>query len=282
MVEQGHKAICLKTQKSAFSHVQTHTQRCEPHAITATLKEMRATRVVIMHSYHKYIEHVPKDVPYWVMHGGTRYRQNPEHIGAVFAKAKGHIIQTPDLLNLVPGQNEIFVPHYVPDTGYQPLPKGVKRFGHFPSNQANKGTAQIKQFFSEEGWSHELNVDTTPLPWAKNQERIRNCQVYVELYAPRQGQALYGSFGVTAIEAALMGRPVMTQCANFQDSYNYTRWNYYGLDLIEYEEDFRMSVNRWGQMSFDNVEKAGKIAREMALQAFSSERIANQLIKAMK
>ena len=282
MVEQGHDAVALKTQKSAFMHLQTHTKRCEPNEITNTIKSMSAKRVIIMHSYHRYIEHVPKSTPYWVMHGGTRYRQNPEHIAAVFGRSQGHIIQTPDLLNLVPNQNETFVPAYVPDTGYQPMPKGVRRFGHFPSNQANKGTAQIKNIFTQEGWAKHLEVDTTPLPWAKNQERIKMCQVYVELFSPNQGGKQYGAFGVTAIEAALMGRPVITQCRNFTDSYGGEEWDYHALALCDYEEDFRMCVNRYGQMGFDQVERAGKLTREATLQAFSAERIARQLIKAMK
>lgn len=282
MSEMGNEAVCLKTQKSAFMQPQTHTQRCEAHQITEVLRSQNATRVVIMHSYHRYIEYIPTDIPYWVMHGGTRYRQNPEHIAAVFAKAKGHIIQTPDLLNLVPGQKERFVPAYVPDTGYKPVPRHVKRFSHYPSNQANKGTADIRRMVAAIGWTEHLQVDTTPLPWQKNQERIMNSQVYIELYSPCQGQRPYGTFGVTALEAALMGRPVITQCLNFNKSFGSRLWEYDPLELTYSEDDFIDAIHRYGRMSYEQVVKCGMMAREATLRRLTADRITRELIKAMQ
>lgn len=281
LVEEGHNAICLKTQKSAFMHVQNYTMRCEAHEITAKLRELKATRVIIMHSYHQFIEYIPKGVPFWVMHGGTRYRQNPEHIAAVFAKAKGHIIQTPDLLNLVPDINQYFIPAYIPDPGLREMSENMIRFGHYPSNQKNKGTSTILRIFKEEGFNKALSCDTTPLPWGANQKRLESCQTYVELYAPNQGTAVYGTFGVTAIEASLMGRPVISMCANHDASYGRAHWNYDAITFVKTEDEFREAINRYGKMSFENLKIAGKKARNKTLETFTSKRISRGLIHAL-
>jgi len=281
LVAQGHEAVCLKTQKSAFMHIQTHTMRCEIHEITAKLRELKASHVVIMHSYHQFIEHIPKGVPYWVMHGGTRYRQNAIHIAEVFKKAQGHIIQTPDLLHLVKGINETFIPAYVQDPGLREMSESAIRFAHYPSNQRNKGTATILQMFEQEGYRKQLRYDGSPLPWKSNQERIEACQVYVELYAPYQGSVVYGTFGVTAVEASLMGRPVISQCANFDATFGRGNWNYDAITFVKTEDEFRDAINRYGQMSFDQLKLAGIKARNKTLDTFSSKRITKALINTL-
>jgi hypothetical protein len=281
MSAMGYDAVHLKTQKSAFAHIQTHTQRCEESEITKTLRDLKATKVVVMHSYHKYIQHIPKGVPYWVMHGGTRYRQNPEHIAEVFKKAEGAIIQTPDLLKLVPGQHETFVPAYVQDPGYIEFNPKSKRFGHFPSNPANKGTSTLKEIFGR--MSVPIDIDVMPLPWKENIERIRQrCHVYVELFKPKQGGRTYGTFGVQAVEAALTGRPVITMCANYPMAYGVSRWNYDGLYMVENEEQLEREIVKFTQMSDDMLRYAGVRSRKSALEAFSAERITRALIRAMK
>jgi hypothetical protein len=234
-----------------------------------------------MHSYHKYIEYIPKGIPYWVMHGGTRYRQNPEHIAAVFSKAQGHIIQTPDLMRLVKGQREFFVPAYVPDPGYVEINPKAMRFGHFPSNPANKGTSTIKEVFGRMGVG--IDIEAIPLPWKENIERIRNrCQVYVELFKEKQGGKQYGTFGVQAVEAALTGRPVITMCANYPMAYGLSRWNYDGLYIVENEEQLEREIVKFTQMSDETLRMASVRSRRSALEAFSAERIAKALIRAIK
>jgi glycosyltransferase involved in cell wall biosynthesis len=106
--------------------------------------------------------------------------------------------------------------------------------------------------------------------------------VYVELFKHKQGARLYGAFGVTAIEAALTGRPVITMCSNYQYTYGAKGFDYDGLYLIETEEQLECEIQKFVQMSDDTLNRASVMSRRAALEAFSAERISKALIKAIK
>ena len=96
---------------------------------------------------------------------------------------------------------------------------GKIKIGHFPSKTKNdlKGTSKIlnmlyecKKLFDKED-RFEVIACLEKIPHNKYLEKLQTCDIYVELFAPEQNGKPYGCYGVTAFEAAAMGKIVVTQ-----------------------------------------------------------------------
>lgn len=55
-----------------------------------------------------------------------------------------------------------------------------------------------------------LNTSSNNVDYAEHLNRVRDCAVYVELFAMTQNNRPYGSWGISCLEAAAMGKVVMT------------------------------------------------------------------------
>lgn len=83
-------------------------------------------------------------------------------------------------------------------------------FAHYPSNHEIKGTTEILNAFNQA--NVDLICSTIKVNSEEQLERMNQCDVYVELFKPQLHGRPYGSFGITALEAAAMGKIVVTQC----------------------------------------------------------------------
>jgi glycosyltransferase involved in cell wall biosynthesis len=155
-----------------------------------------------------------------VQHGSSAYRQMPEVCNNVFNKiADATIIQCPDLLGLG-AKNEVFI-YYAVDTDFlQPNYERVDPdkiiIGHFPSNPHVKGTQAIinviKQLKEEPSLKDKFEFvfpDKT-LSWVGNLKRIEKCDIIIETLNPKQVDKKFGEWGNTALEAAALGKVVIT------------------------------------------------------------------------
>jgi hypothetical protein len=167
-----------------------------------------------------------------VQHGGTTYRNYPERANAIFNKiAHKTVVQCPDLLEL--GANNEHLIYYPIDyakitrtmgSTWLPsfLPNQVIRIGHFPSDPAVKGTHRILRVIKKlendplfrgrfqysgiqnaEGYSHHVR-------WPEQLQRFNSCDVIIETCNPTIGGKVFGEWGNTALEAAALGKVVVT------------------------------------------------------------------------
>lgn len=161
-----------------------------------------------------------------VFHTGTRYRSNPEKHNERWNDLADNIVialgefenlgaKNPIYLGITVNSNVIVPDYRIYD---------VLRIAHYPSNPDVKGTATINKVINELKRKHNFiyNHSTQIVNIDKQFKRMNDCDIYVELCAPEQGGNPYGSFGTTAVEAAAMGKIVVTN----------NRWN--ELYLSEY------------------------------------------------
>ncbi len=214
------------------------------------------------------------------MHGGSKYRKQSDNYNELFQNARGTIIQTPDLLGLG-ANNEVLIGCPVDMSIQQVGFQSVKtKFGHYPSNPMTKGTEQIKQALVAAGVVDNIGLNTSLLPHRKNLERIASCGIYIELFKPLQNVHLYGTFGVTALEAAMIGRPVITQCANY-DKY----LERYGVDCFRIVQDFDdlvQAIKECSTMNISAIEHWGNTCRQLVMQEHHPNRIGQQLLTFIK
>ena len=143
-----------------------------------------------------------------VWHTGTPYRSNHRMMNTMFEGAI-EICDEASLMHLA------IEPRYV-HTGIdtdkiKPVyyKSGEYKFGHFPSNKERKGTASILEALNETKvhYIYDDKILATPLYY----QRLSECDVYVEMLN-RFWHGEYGNYGVTATDAAALGKIVITQC----------------------------------------------------------------------
>lgn len=180
------------------------------------LREMqRADIVVIGHSQRFLMEMVkPLNKRVYIAHTGTPYRQAHEDMNTIFNPyVTGTLTDSPEFMTLG-AKNIQYVAAAIDTDYYEPyvtLPLN-KIFAHFPSKASNKGTETIRRIFKE--LNAEIWIDENNVSHQENIFRIRDCDIYVEMFQPEQDGKPYGSFGVTAFEAAAMNKIVITNCAH--------------------------------------------------------------------
>ncbi len=99
---------------------------------------------------------------------------------------------------------------YVPDY----TRKEKLTIAHFPSNEEVKGTNEILKVIAELKVKYPDRFDficsTERVTHEKQIERVKNCDVYVEMLSTHQNGKDYCSFGTSALEAAALGKVVVT------------------------------------------------------------------------
>ncbi len=188
----------------------------------------RADIIQIMHSCPVSLELV-KNIDYKnkkvvVYHTGTRFRQEPDKFNKIF---------NPIIYRGFTDQTE-FIKLGIKDVAYIAVAidtdsiKPEKQLGdklvlaHYPSNKINKGTEAITKFLEPFKHLYDIKISTELIPHAQSLKRMQGCDIYLELFAPEQNGKEYGCFGVTAFEAAAMGKIVLTQNLNrsvYEDAY---------------------------------------------------------------
>lgn len=145
-----------------------------------------------------------------IFHTGSRYRQDHAKMNKHFAGYKTVTDQTELMKH---GNHSYVVSPVEARRSVFNCSKPIK-IGHFPSSTEVKGTDDIikmlKPFSGRFKWLHSTDF----VPNKKQIERMTKCDVYIELFKPVLWGKEYGCFGVTALEAAALGKLVITQDLN--------------------------------------------------------------------
>lgn len=84
-------------------------------------------------------------------------------------------------------------------------------FGHYPSNSMVKGTNHILHMLKQVKGNADVSYSTEKVDYNAQLQRMNQCDIYIELFSPVLYGKPYGCYGVTAFEAAAMGKIVVTQ-----------------------------------------------------------------------
>lgn len=114
-------------------------------------------------------------------------------------------------------------------------------FAHYPSDVNVKGTSEIIQMLSKTKGGFKFNYSTELVNSFKQKKRMRECDVYIELFKPILNGRQYGSWGITALEAAAMGKIVVTQ--NLNNDVYIKEYGDCPLMLAKNQADFINKIN---------------------------------------
>lgn len=167
-----------------------------------------ADHVLIMHSCPILFD-LNENPNFSVYHTGTRYRESPTYFNELFQSAKAVLTDHTEFMQS--GKME-YVVSGIDASLYQPKEIGEKLIiGHYPSNPEVKGTNEIIEMLKPFRDKFEIRVGLNKVSHAEQIKRMQECDIYIELFKPMLNGKKYGCFGVTALEAAMMGKLVITQ-----------------------------------------------------------------------
>jgi hypothetical protein len=176
-------------------------------ATLRTLTEL-SDHVLIMHSCPTIFD-LNNNPSYSVYHTGTRYRESPKYFNELF---QGAVRSFTDQSEFMKYGGMKYIVSGVDKNIYKPKEIGRKLIiGHYPSNPEVKGTPEILQMLEPFHKDFDIRIGLKQVSHAEQLARMSECDIYIELFKPELNGREYGCFGVTALEAAMMGKLVITQ-----------------------------------------------------------------------
>ena len=171
--------------------------------------------IQFMHSLH--INLGVKNKRMFVYHGGGRYRENFENLNKIFNPiVEKCIIQTGDLFELG-AKNEVWLLPAVDTEGIKPIYERQNKkiiVGHFPTSTSVKNSEDINKVINnlkkDFGDKFDYISSSSVIGWSEHIKRVSKCDIYIEACTPHLNDKKYGEWGVSGVEAAALGKVVIT------------------------------------------------------------------------
>jgi len=212
-----------------------------------------------------------------VYHTGTGYRQASENCNTIFNdKVERCFTDQCEFIGLGM-KNETYIATAVNAEKFKPgnwETVNPYLIAHFPSDQTVKGTAQIVKMLQKIETANFI-INTDRVNHKAQIERMQGCDIYVELFAPTQRGKNYGCFGVTAFEAAALGKIVFTNNIG-QKAYS----DAYGdcaLIIANTEDDFINKMKWVLSLNEKDVVNLQEQSREWIVKKHSYQATGNRL-----
>lgn len=250
------------------------------------MKIAEADFVQLMHSFKEGLEMCKelKKERVIVWHTGTAYRQKPEEMNACFNPFVQQSIIALGEFSGLGCKNESYVVGAINTNKIQRTKRADRmlKIAHYPSNPEVKGTRIINRIMAamSQGYSSRFNFKSSPerVNYKKQLERMAECDVYIELFAPYQDGKKYGSFGITALEAAAMGKIVIT---NHSTAEVYRKA--YGIDtpfvVAETEEELFAKIELLLFTPLRQIRELQEDTRKWVVEHHSYEATGKRLVK---
>lgn len=187
-----------------------------------------------------------------VYHTSSYYRKYHALINANMpAGIHKSVCAMPEFIGLG-ARNEIYMVGAVDTERLKPgrAPERPFKFAHYPSNPSVKGTAKIVELMAQT--DANFVYSEAKVSYEEQLAKMQDCDVYIEMFTRRDGNGMpYGDFGITALEAAAMGKVVVT---NFRHARVYKDY-YQGFFMFapSNEEEFLGMIREINGYTLDQM-----------------------------
>lgn len=297
---QAMKKIGYKAKAFAMhSHSLGYPKQAETYKSFDRLEKIATSAdvVVFMHSNPHFLK-LPFDLSVErlaVFHGGSIYRSNPVVINSVFNPLVDiSLIQTGDLLGKG-AKNEKWVltgidtdtikPRKIITSNVSNPKESPLVIAHFPHKSNVKGTVFIenamrlvkKSCNKPISWYCKDEV----VPYKKNLDRMAKCDIYIEAMMPTLNGKPYGEWGVTCLEAAAMGKVVVTHFLSI-DRYKKEITKDCPLIVANSEKELFIQLRQLLLKSRSEIQEIQKATRAWAVKHHSLKAQGYRLKKALE
>jgi len=254
-----------------------YSQESPVVSISEMVHQMKEAEVVVVHHSDPQLFELAKNNckgKVIITHTGTRYREGHEALDVLFKDTLALTDETeffafnPNLHYLV-SPVEFELAGLIKD---KPL-----KFAHYPSNSEVKGTAKIMEMMAEFKDKCNFKVGTNTVDHYFQLERMAKCDVYIELFKPELNGRPYGCFGVTALEAAALGKIVITN--NLHQNVYSKAYGQCPMTIANNEWQFKNIVNSLIEMKVEILRSIQKEAHEIMREYHSYNATGNRILK---
>ena len=260
------ESLCMMKHKFNYKKASTIAT-----AETIRRKMREADVVQIIHSYEDslncFIASKAK-AKLIVYYSGSNYRNNPSGFNKLFNPlADKSVIALGEFAGLG-CKNEHYlvgavdtdsiVPNYVEPNYYT--------IGHYPSSAEIKGTEEIRKMVGclKNDTAFIFNCSTKLVDYQAQLKRLSECDIYIELFNPSLNGKKYGSWGITALEAAAIGKVVVTQ--NLSNDVYEKNYGDCPFILVSGREDFMNKVDGLLRLPYEKLLTLQQETRQWAVE----------------
>ena len=238
--------------------------------------------IIFLHSVYTDLD-IKKNQKILVWHTGTRFRQHSKDINKIFnpivtaslcgrdvfglgAKNEKNILATVDTDMLKPNykranENKIIIAHYpTGNKGIDVIKKCIE--------EVNKSSFKDKFIFK---YSKKIVNSKAHM------ERVSKCDIYIEDIKEKQGDQLLSVYGISAIEAAALGKIVITRFL-FLEEYE-KKYGKCGLQIANTPNELTQQIKRIISLSDDDLLKLKIQSREWAVRYHSYKAVGESMLK---
>lgn len=212
----GMDVIALKSNRHSFGYEDQCSVSSDSH-ISNLIKA--ADLVQIFHSCKRsanLVRSVNPNIPITVWHTGSLYRAAPKETSNFFAQNNNIKLELTDqceFLSVDPRLAYVAVAIDIHRIRRYQVEKQIgTRYivSHYPSKSSVKGTEDILRMMRPLKDLCTFKSDDKIVPHKEQIRRMSEADIYIELFKPVLNGQPYGCFGVTAFEAAALGKIVVT------------------------------------------------------------------------
>lgn len=139
-------------------------------------------------------------------------------------------------------------------------------FAHYPSNPVVKGTDKIIETVSK--LPVIFKHSTSLVRYPEQLKRISECDIYIEMLTEKDANGMpYGNFGITALEAAALGKVVITGLRD-REVYDYA-YGFCGLNIANTSNKLKRTIESLSNYSGDYLKGKQQITREWVVKNHS-------------
>src|SRR3990172_6511634 len=274
LLAAGMECECIKIVKHPFSY--NNEARVVDNK--TALEKVRAAHIILyFHSnleWWKIIHGLSERKRIIAFHTGTIYRRNPKEMNEIFKDAEIFTDQC-EFMHLEYNMNKWkYVATAVDTEKIHPELKVIDlpyKVAHYPSKAETKGSAKILQLINLlPPHNHRMKFLFTDIKvsHADHMKRILECDIYIEMFAPTQHGNPYGCYGVTAFEAAALGKIVMTQNI-YLNVYNKAYGCDYPFVMCNTEREFKDNLHKLIMMPKEEIQQLQAETRKCVVEKHS-------------
>lgn len=242
-----------------------------------SLVQMSIRKIILMAKHYDVIQFFHDDIKLFkkiighfkgriiVYHTSSFYRKNHVAIDKIMNRySEKAVCAMPEFMQYCTHKDKIYMVGAIDTNKLKPNKESKYRFAHYPSNTVVKGTSKIIEMMKD----YDFHCSTDLIKADKQIDRIRLCDVYIELFSMKDAHgSAYGNFGISALEAAALGKIVVTNCLGIRIYKEH--YGRIGLDIANTEEKFKEVIAELNSLSKDELILRKKNVRDWVVKTHS-------------
>jgi len=248
----------------------------------------KANIIIFMHSQYIPLGDNLKNKKVLVWHTGSRFRQHSKNVNKIFNPIVDASICCRDVFGLG-AKNEKDIPCPVNTNILKPNYKRVDNdkiiIAHYPSG--NKGINIIKKCIEvvqqsslKDKFRFNYSEERERVSWKEQIERVSECDVYIEEMREYQKKQLLSIFGITALEAAALGKIVITKFLHLEEYEE--KFGKCGLHIAKTPKELIQQIKHIVSLSDDDLLELKKQSRDWIVRCHSYEAVALRMVELFK